>query len=460
MSVERFITQSRRLLGDRWVLTGSWEIYPYSRDYWPLLVYRELKGSDHSAPVAVVLPGSEEEVVEILRFANENHIVVVPYSGGSGVLGGAVPDSGWVVIDLSRLNWIKWYDEKAGIVDVGAGVYLRLLEEWLQRRGRTLRHFPQSYPEAMLGGLVSTRSIGQYSTGYGGIENMVLGLNIIVPRIGKLEIKPAPRRSLLLPLDHLFIGNEGLYGIVTRVYLSTYELPECSEKVGWQDKSFGDALEKARIIVGKRLSPDLFRIYDRRESLLHFGEEGSVSIGVVEGSCRLVRARIEELEKLVGKDVHSGGYYAEKWLDKRFNVIEDLWKIYELGMGFETIEVSVPWGWVYFLYSDSIQKLESIDGLYFIGVHASHFYQSGVALYYTVAYSLERLDDVYMRIWDTLMNETSRHNGSISHHHGVGRMRVKYLKLEYGERGIRFLNEIKKAVDPSNILRNDLLRHE
>ncbi|MCE4607283.1 MAG: FAD-binding oxidoreductase [Desulfurococcales archaeon] len=458
MNRERFIEQVRKLLGDRWVITGAWETYPYSRDYWPLLVYRELRGLEHVSPAAVVLPETEEEVTEITRLAEENDIILVPYGGGSGVLGGAAPESDWVVVDLSRLNWIRWYDEKAGIVDVGAGVYLRLLEEWLQSQGRTLRHFPQSYPEAVIGGLVSTRSIGQYSTGYGGIEDMIVGLNIVIPRIGKLQVKPVPRRSVLLPLDHMFIGNEGLYGIITRVYLSTYELPECSEKVGWKNESFNDALENARIIVRKRIHPELFRIYDERESTLHFGEDGSISIGVIEGSCRIVEAKIEDLGELIGKDIRSGSSYAEKWLDKRFNVIEDLWKLYEVGMGFETIEVSVPWGWAYPLYTDSLRKLDSIEGLYFAGVHASHFYQSGAALYYTTAYSLEKIDDVYREIWDTLMEEASKHYGSISHHHGIGRMRLKYLKLEYGEEGIHFLRQVKKAVDPSSVLRDDPLR--
>lgn len=459
-NIEKFIAQVQKLIGDRWVLTDAWETYPYSRDYWPLLVYRELEGLDHDSPIAVVLPGSEEEVAEIARLAYEHDVILVPYGGGSGVLGGAVPNSEWVIIDLSRLDWIRWYDENAGIVDVGAGVYLRLLEEWLQSHGRTLRHFPQSYPEAVIGGLVSTRSIGQYSTGYGGIEDMVVGLNVVIPTIGKLEVKPIPRRSVLLPLDQIFIGNEGLYGIVTRVFLSTYELPECSEKVGWKSDSFSDALENARVIVRKRVYPELFRVYDERESALHFSEDGSISIGVIEGSCKLVEAKMEEIEKLVGRDIRSGSSYAEKWLKKRFNVIEDLWKLYELGMGFETIEVSVPWGWAYSLYTDSILKLDSIDGLYFVGVHASHFYQSGVALYYTTAYSLRKINEVYMKIWDTLMNEAHKHHGSISHHHGVGRMRLKYLKLEYGEKGIHILNQIKKTVDPYNILRDDLLRHD
>ncbi|MEB3772578.1 MAG: FAD-binding oxidoreductase [Desulfurococcales archaeon] len=454
MSLDKFFEEATGLLGSRWVLLSDWQRYPYSRDYWPILVYKELSGGRASLPSGVVLPGSEGEVVELLELAGRHGVQIVAYGGGSGVLGGAVPDKNWVVMDLSRLDWIDWYDEESGIVDVGAGVYLKTLEEWLNKQGKTLRHFPQSFPEAVIGGLISTRSIGQYSTGYGGIEDLVRGLNVAVPSVGLVRIKPSPRRSVLLPLEQMFIGGEGLYGVITRAYLSAYDLPECSEKVGWISASFKNSLGNARSIVRRRIPPDLFRVYDEKESPLHFGVDGSVSIGVVEGECNVVEAKIEGIGKIVNADPWEGAELADKWLSKRFNVISDLWKLYELGMGFETIEISVPWGSAYDLYDSSMKSLGKLDRVFFTGVHASHFYQSGVALYYTIAYSLENIGDTYNSIWDTLMGEVSKHSASISHHHGVGRMRAKYLEAEYGPSGTELLSKLKNCLDPTSILRD------
>jgi alkyldihydroxyacetonephosphate synthase len=455
MSINKFFEEATKILGSRWVLLSEWQRYPYSRDYWPIMVYRELSGTESNLPSGVVMPGSEEDVVDLLELAKKYGVPLVAYGGGSGVLGGAVPDKNWVIMDLSRLDWIDWYDESSGIVDVGPGVYLKTLEEWLNKHGRTLRHYPQSYPEAVIGGLISTRSIGQYSTGYGGIEDMVKGLNVAVPSIGLIKIKPSPRRSVLVPLEQMFIGGEGLYGVITRAYLSTYDMPECSERVGWVSPSFNDSMRSAQFIVRRRISPDLFRVYDEKESPLHFGVEGSVSIGVVEGDCSVVDAKIHSISKLVNTDPREGAGLADKWLNKRFSVISDLWKLYKFGMGFETIEVSVTWGSAYDLYNSSIERLARLENVFFTGVHASHFYQSGVALYYTIAYSLENAEKTYNSIWDTLMDEVSKYRASISHHHGVGRMRAKYLNIEYGSKGVRLLAKLKDCLDPSNILRNN-----
>ncbi len=457
MGVMEFIDEAAGIVGSRWIRTKEWELYAYSRDYWPYLVYKDIRGEKPRLPAAVILPGNEEEVTRIVDAASEHGVPILVYAGGSGVLGGAVPDEGWIILDLSRLDWIEWYDEESGIIDVGAGVFLKDLETWLNSKGMTLRHFPQSYPEAMVGGLVATRSVGQYSTGYGGIEDMVLGLHVVVPRYGLVRVKPSPRRSVLIPLEELFIGSEGLYGVITRVYLRALDLPEYSLLVGWRSGFFEEALDEARLLTRRRIVPELFRVYNEAETMVHFKQEGSVSIGVIEGSHNVVEARRHAIEELIGRDVLECVECTRDWLEKRFNVINDIYNLYKTGMGFETIEVSIHWGRVKEFYRESLKELGDIPGVVFTGVHASHFYHAGVALYYTFAFDLTRFEEAYNGIWSRLMNTVSRFDGSISHHHGVGRMRLRYLEKEYGSKGVSLLGGIKQAMDPGGVLRDKVL---
>ncbi|MEB2835882.1 MAG: FAD-binding oxidoreductase [Desulfurococcales archaeon] len=458
MSLESFVEEARRIVGPRWVLVETWSLAGYAIDYWPLLVYRALRdprGALSRGPAAAVLPGSEEEVAALLEAAQRFGVRLAVYAGGSGVLGGAVPDEGWVVLDVARLDWVDWFDEEAGIVDAGAGAPLAEVEGWLNRRGWTLRHYPQSLPEARIGGLVATRSTGQYSTGYGGIEERVKGLHAAVPGVGLVRVKPSPRRSVLPPLEQLFTGSEGLLGVITRVYLEALPLPECELRVHWRPGSFREALGEARSLAQRRLAPDLYRIYDEQEAPVALGVEGPAAIGVYEGPCRVARARLEAAAELISSrvEVEEGEGPASRWLRERFNVIASIARLLEIGLAFDTIEFSAPWGSAARVYEAARSAALSVEGVAYVGVHASHFYPSGVALYMTFAFDAGRLEEVYGAVWDRVMRAVSSAGGSISHHHGIGRMRLPYLKLELGEEGARLVARIKRALDPQGILR-------
>jgi alkyldihydroxyacetonephosphate synthase len=456
VTLDSFLEEAESIVGSEWVLREAWQLAGYSSDYWPLLVYKTIRDPASlrsTMPSAAILPGSEEEVEAIVEAALRHGVRLIPYAGGSGVLGGAVGGPGSVVIDVSRLDWIEWLDEEAGLVDAGAGVPLLELEEWLARRGWSLRHYPQSLPEARIGGLVATRSTGQYSTGYGGIEERVKGLRAVVPGVGLVEVKPAPRRSVLLPLEQLMIGSEGLLAVITRVYLEALPKPGCEVHVYWRPHSFLEALSQVRRLTQLRLAPEMVRVYDEDEAPIALGVEGPAVIGVYEGSCSIVEARIGEASRILGLDPRDEEGVTRRWLERRFNVIESISRLLKLGMAFDTIEVSATWGRIPGVYNSMKKAALSVEGVAFAGVHASHFYPSGAALYMTVAFDASRLEEAYWSLWTRVMEAVASSGGSISHHHGVGRVRLRYLEKELGSRGLRILAAVKKALDPRGILR-------
>ncbi len=456
--LERFKEKIAEILDEERVITDPQDLEAYTRDYWPYLVIKEAKDILNSRrPSLALLPESEEEIESIIELASKEKITLIPYAGGSGVLGGVIePSKDFVIVDLGRMNWINWFDRESSIVDVGPGVLLTELETWLNEQGKSLRHFPQSYPEAMLGGLVATRSIGQYSTGYGGIERMVRGLNIAIPSIGILKIPPAPRRSLLYPLRELFIGSEGTLGIITRIYLEALDLPEYKLGITWKCTDFSQSVSLAKTLTRKGIAPELFRIYDNIETQILFNINGSISFGIIEGVKDVVDAKIKAIDKIINSVgcKKTNNESLEEWLRSRFDVIKTIKDLYSVGLAFDTIEVSALWNYILEIHSAVTNHVQRIDGVYYVGTHSGHFYYSGAALYFTIVFDVSKIDDIYEKIWDKVLRITKKYKGSIAHHHGVGLHRTKWIPLEYGYEGIEVLNKIKKCLDPINVMRN------
>jgi len=452
--IKLFLDRARGIVGGEWVLEHPRDLQAYTRDYWPLLVTLEVEeGLTGGLPAAAVLPANEEEVVRLIDAAVEAGVRLVPYAGGTGVLGGAIAVEGEVVLDLARLDWIRWHDSEAGVVDVGAGAPLRRVEEWLQERGWTLRHYPQSYPNALMGGLVATRSTGQYSTGYGGIECRVKGLNAAVPGVGLLRVPPAPRRSLLYPLEQILVGSEGTIAVITRVYLEALPRPECEVPLAYEYASFTDALLDAKALAQRGVAPQLLRVYDELESQAVLGTGSPTMIGVVEGPCTVVEALLEYIDSAL-RGVNAGSEPAERWLRGRFDVIGMIRELHKAGLAFDTIEVSATWGRLLQVYEAVKDRLAGVEGIVYASAHASHFYASGAALYFTVVFDASRAREAYDAIWDAALRAARDAGGSIGHHHGVGVHRVRWLELEYGPVGVEVLRRIKRSLDPGGVLRD------
>lgn len=427
----------------------------YGRDYWPILVYRVSLGGGMTVPKGVIIPRSEGEVVKIVDLASKYEVPLRSFGGGSGVLGGATPSEDEVILDLTRLNWIKWYDRKSRIIDVGAGTYMGEIERWLNNQGYTSRHYPQSIDVATIGGLVSTFSSGQYSTGYGNIEDLVVGLHYVSPATGLIRVKPSPRGNILPLLNSIVLGGEGTFGIVTRVFLNVHKKPRKMYKFSYMATDFEEALNKIYGLIEMGIYPQLLRIFDEYESMVTLGikEWGSVILGVLEGGMAS-RQNMRLIDKVLGKRLDDELF--DRWYNERNNVIKYIYTMYKSGLGIETIEIASPWSRVLDLYNEVRSRVLEIDGVATATAHIGHFYNSGVGIYFTFAIDLDKFSEACRLLWETVEYIALKYDCSPLHHHGIGRVRGKYIKEYIGLEGANLLRLIKKSLDPNNVLRGGL----
>ena len=440
----------RKLLGDDYVITGFPDILPYTRDYTVTRIHSELRDGEEDWFI-VAIPGDEEEIMGILRIAGEEGLGVAIYAGGSNVVGRYTPRER-VVIDLSRLCSIEWYDEESGVVMVGAGTIIGELEDWLNRRGWTTGMTPQSVSVATVGGLIAMGGIGMYSSGYGGIEDILLGLEAVIPALGHVRIGPSPRRNLPLPPERLFTSSEGMIGIVTKAYLQAYPAPETRVRRGLLLPSFEEGVERLRRIAHHRVRPDMIRLLDEVETQVTFGLEGAALIYEVHGPVDMeeyVEARARALERLVGEA--SGIESVEMWFEERYRYMAHLKRLYSAGIAVETMEFSPLWSGATKLYVELRDILLGMDGVVGVSAHIGHIHPAGCGIYFTVLIEADKLHEVYQDLWRRAVSVAAKYGG-ISHHHGMGMVRKPYIELEY-DGWVEAVERIASALDPDGLLR-------
>jgi alkyldihydroxyacetonephosphate synthase len=422
----------------------------YSKDFNPLHLTRLLKHELPALPDAVVFPSNSREVSLILQLCNAHSVPIYVFGGASGVVDGATPYHGGIALSTLAMNKIE-IDERRMLVRAGAGVVGGRLEEILNRKGFTLRHTPQSLYCSTVGGWVVTKASGQFSTKYGNIEDMILGLEVVMPDGEVVKIEPTPRKAFLNP-THLFVGSEGQLGIVCEAVLRMRRLPSKGYKLAFKFESMDEAFESARKIL-QNFKPALLRIFDRLESLRNFRLEGIVMIAIVEGELA------DRERELLIKNV-SGEFIGEKavdlWLKERFNV-SDISKYLSLGIIFDTIEVSCFWNNASDVYRKILKAMRSVDGTLFASCHASHFYEEGLCLYFTFAGIRTDLEGYYREVWERAM-EVASEIATLSHHHGIGGLRVKWLSKESSTsifRDLKVLFDRKNILNPGKVFDSD-----
>ncbi|MCD6448808.1 MAG: FAD-binding oxidoreductase [Thermoplasmata archaeon] len=431
----------------------------YSHDYWPIALRWFLDGKLPSMPDCIVWPTNEEQIADIIKIANQEKVAIVPYGGGSGVMGGVVAIKGGVVVDLKRMDAVLEMDEESLMVRVQAGINGMNFERWLNRHGYTLGHIPQSLYPSTLGGWLACKAAGQFSTKYGKIEDIVLALKAVLADGSIIASKPVPRSSTGPEVERLLLGSEGILGIITEATLRIWPYPEERVFISFLFSSLAHALNAVRRILRRGVYPAVIRIYDENETIRHFYNFEEVKgkiilIMVLEGDKKVVELEERVAREECGKD---GKELGEKpvvhWVETRFDV-RDASKFVPKGFIFDTVEMSVNWKNAMQLYENVINALRGIEGIIIASAHASHFYPQGVCFYFTFG-GLPPRDknafDFYMEAWDTMMDACIKSNASISHHHGIGITRKKWLSKEMGKR-MEMLRKIKAAIDKNNIM--------
>ncbi len=422
-------------------------------------------------PAAVARVGSTDEAARVLAFAAAHGINVVPRTGGTATEGGLetpVPDS--IVLDGGRMNRIVSIDPVDLQATVQCGVPLQALEDEVRRHGLTTGHSPQSKPVAHMGGLVATRSIGQFSTLYGGIEDMVVGLEAVFPNGRTARIKNVPRRAAGPDIRHVVVGSEGALCFITEVTVKLFPYrPEHNAYLGWTLKSMKTGFEVLREVMATGYRPSVARLYDPEDGSIHFShfaaKDDCVLIFMAEGNARIAAATADGIRELVA--AHSDCVEVESSVIQTW--FEDLtWGTDKIERENErirttrnvnrTTEISAGWSAINEIYESAIARIRTeIPDLTILGGHSSHSYVNGTNMYFNYFYDLvdcppeEEVTKYYLPIITIIVEETLRCGGSIVHHHGIGKARAPWAELEYGS-SYWLLETLKAAFDPEGIM--------
>ena len=424
-------------------------------------------------PAAVVYVKSVEEVSEVLKFANENEINVVPRTGQSAIEGGletSLIDS--IVIDGSTMNKVIKVDEYNMQVTCQCGVPLQELDDMLREQGLTTAHSPQSKPLAQMGGLVATRSIGQFSTLYGGIEDMIVGLEAVFPNGQICRIKNIPRRAAGPDIRHIICGNEGALCFITEVTLKLYKWqPGNNRYVGYKldDEHMKLGFDCLREVMVAGYRPSFARLYDAADAQQHFSgwlDEGkAILIWMAEGPENItpaIEAGIKEMMSKHPELEEIDPSLIEKWYDGLNwgpeEIAEEKLEIMATKNIGITTEVSGSWDNIYEIYRTACDRiLEEVPDMTLMGGHSSHSYINGTNMYFVYYYNVvdcapeEEINKYHDKINHIICEQVIKYGGSIVHHHGLGKARAKYVTEEYGS-SYYMLKTLKQAFDPNGIM--------
>ena len=453
---DAFLKEVEKVVGSTDLKTSEAEIIAHSRDFWPLSEVWFLKGKIPALPEAVAYPESTQEVAKIVKLSAKYNVPIVPYGGGTGVLGGAIPIFGGLVVDLKKMNKILEVDDKSLLVRVQAGINGWRYEEALNRLGYTGGHIPQSLPSSTVGGWIACRAAGQFSTKYGKIEDLVVSVEAVMPDGKVVKSKTVPRSSTGPRLEHLLLGSEGILGIITEATLRIFPYPEKRVLLSFAFDEVERPLEAVRKILRRGFRPAVVRIYDEAEVRLHFRnlkelEGKNLLLFVLEGDARLMDLETEVVAEESRKE--GGSFKGEEpvkhWLKTRFDV-HLLAEMIKIGAVIDTIEIATTWDKATELYHRTIESLHAAKDTVYASGHFSHFYQDGACLYLTFGGFPTSPDEYYWQVWKAVMETTLEVGGTISHHHGVGLVRARWIEKEL-EKYFEVLKKIKRAIDPQKI---------
>jgi len=424
----------------------------HGRDWWPLSIGQVAHGRVPHWPGAVLYPTTTEQVSAALRIASEHRVPVTAQGGRSGVLGGAVAPEGAIALDMTRLNSVVGLDEVSATVRVQAGVFGPELETFVNERGWTVGHFPQSFELATVGGWIACRGAGQYSNRYGKIEDIVRALTVVLANGDVLELGGrGPRQAVGPDLMALFVGSEGTLGVITEATLVIRRRATFEQRAAYGLASFDQGLDVCRRILQRGASPAVLRLYDETESARNFNVDTCALIVLDEGEQDFVEATMKIVRDECATATSLDVALVSTWLEHR-NDVSALAPLWEHGIIVDTLEVAGPWVSLAPMYHAVTTALTAIDGVLVSSVHQSHAYLDGACLYFTFAGRPETDPTAFYRhAWDEATRAVLSSGGALSHHHGVGRNRARFVRDALGS-GYGVLVAMKHELDPHNIL--------
>lgn len=428
-----------------------------SRDWWPLGMVWALDNEVAGLAGVVCRPSSAGEVAAVAAICNDARVPLTAAGGRSGVLGGSVPVCGGVVVDLCGLAGIRGVDGVSMVLDVAAGTFGDHLEAQLRaEHGATVGHWPQSMSLATVGGWLACRGAGQLSGRYGKIEDIVLGLDVVLADGRAITTGGVPRQAVGPDLTQLFVGSEGTLGIITGARLRLHSAPGAEARTAWGFPDIDTAIDAMRATVQRGATPAVLRLYDAAESARTYGTTGDTCIllALDEGDATLVETMIGivESESAARGAERLDDSLLDRWLDRR-NDVAALEQLISGGLVVDTMEVTGLWSDLGEIYRAVIEAIGSVPGTLAASAHQSHSYPEGGCMYFTFAAKTppEERTSYHRQVWAAATEAALAHRASLSHHHGVGLNRSRFVTEALGG-AFDVLVAAKAALDPNGIL--------
>lgn len=436
----------------------------------------------------VVYPKTEEEISSLLLFCKTKKIAVVPFGGGSSVVGGVEARKGKqhkavISVDMTDMKELVDIDPVSCTASFQAGIYGPVLENLLNERGFTLGHFPQSFEYSTLGGWIAARSSGQQSGKYGRIDKIINSARILTPN-GTIETWKVPLSSAGPDMNQIISGSEGLLGIITQVTLKIQPLPKSRKYFGIVFPDFASGVGFIREANRKGLKLSMMRLSDKIETNQYsrFGTIGKPMTAfrrfkyamiekilqwndILDNRCALIGG-VDSDEIEVERQIHEakqtakhhGGFFAgegpgKNWLKSRYNMPFLRNHLLENGIGVDTLETVITYDRILTLHKHVEEAIKNTMQCT-VMCHVSHSYADGASLYFTIIFPLDLKDPCgqWMKMKKAASDAIYSSGGSISHHHGVGTDHQEWYLKQAGETAVTALKGLKNSLDKEGIM--------
>ena len=453
------------IVGEAFVSTDETDKLVYSTDWaWMPQMWLD-RGKPLNTPDYIVHPGSAEEISEIMDIANKYRIPVVPWGGGSGSQGGALPIFGGILLDTKRMDRLIAIDEISLTVTAQAGINLSQLEWAVNEKGLMLPHYAASSNCATLGGALAPRGTGTISTKYGKAEDMVMSMQIVLPTGEIIRTPPVPQHAAGPDWFRLFLGAEGTFGVITEATMRLDYLPEARLLRAVLFDDLGNALEAGRQLMTRRLEPFVIRLYDQHSTvtqvrkILGYDYHGAYTVIGFDGDPDIAAMQEQKALKICTDlgAMDLGREPGERWWEHRYDFyyppkslkLPWMYGTTETVTTFDKIEA------VYWAEKKAVEEGFAEQGVQFIG-HFSHWFHWGVMLYSRFIIEEPPQDArealrLHNTVWNAAMQAVIANGGMINEHHGVGLKLSRYMRKQYGN-AMPMLLKIKKAIDPNGIM--------
>jgi len=460
------ISELMGLVGPEYVVTDLADRTIYGVDYYWVPRMLVDRAQLPPLPDLIVQPGTVEEVSAVVRLANIHHIPVTPWGGGSGSQGGVMAVYGGILLDLKRLNQIIAIDDFSGTVTAQAGINGFDLECALNSAGWTMPHYPASVHSATLGGYLACRGSGTVSTKYGKAEDMVLSMQVVLPKGDIIRTLQVPNHAAGPGILQLFVGAEGSFGIITEATMRLEKLPEVRRFRSFLFPDMHSGLEAGRRIMLDRLQPLVIRLYDERSTIKTVKhvlnqdvEKGSYMVIGFDGWEEIVAAQERRACGIcAGLGAMDLGEEAGRhWWEHRYDFYFPP-KTLDLPWMFGTLDTVATFDKLEKLYWAKREALESQYAAWklFYYAHFSHWYPWGVMAYDRFIIENPPSDPqeallLHNQVWDLAVKVNLEYGGVINEHHGVGLKLARHVRLQYGP-AFQVLEGLKQTLDPYNLM--------